>query len=134
MKHVDYQYIENDLKHHTLVAYAVKKGDDKIENPVGRILIKKYNINSNGKNHTIYRTESDTYGNAPSDFKNQVEDLMKKHYPATENHSYEIQDGLFDDGRAYIVVANYMITKMNTVSNNLLLKTIMVVTFIIKMD
>ncbi len=101
----NHEKIEDDLKHGTLVAYATKRGDDELEDPVGRVLIKRYkstNTSDDDEHHYIYRPENKTYGNVPNGFSEHVESLMKKHYPAKPNTGYELEDGLYSDGRRSI--------------------------------
>ena len=95
-----HHHIKNDLQNHTLVAYATKRGDDELEDPVGRVLIKKYStMLPNGKSHDIYRPEKGTYGDLPDGFTDHVEEIMKKHYPAKPDMNYHLSQGLYNDGR-----------------------------------
>ena len=99
-EHTNHKIIKEDLKRSTLVAYSTKTGDDDIENPMGRTLIKQYHGKlKDGSYHTIYRTENKTYGNAPPEFRNQVESIISKHYPAINGISYKLSDSLYNDGR-----------------------------------
>jgi hypothetical protein len=41
-EHGNHLKIKHDLKHGTLIAYSTKHGDDNIEKPMGRVLIKAY--------------------------------------------------------------------------------------------
>ncbi len=96
--------IKNDLKHGTLVAYATKRGDDDLEVPVGRVLIKRYKSTKkiDGEHHYIYRPENTTYGNVPDGFVDHVEEIMKKHYPAKPDINYSLEKTLYSDGRPNI--------------------------------
>ena len=99
----NHRYIKDDLQKGTLIAYSAKRGDDDIQSPMGRVLIKAFHSKlPNGDEHTIYRTEQKPYGDPPSDFKNQVESLMQKHYPAKSGRVYKIDSDLYNDGRAEI--------------------------------
>lgn len=80
------KHIVYDLDNHTLVAYLIKKGDNEIENPLGRVLIKKY-TSSNG--HSIYRA-NDGYGNISNSHIKKVNDIAKFHYPAIKDGKYHI--------------------------------------------
>lgn len=86
--------IRADLKHHTLVAYLVNKGDDNIEAPLGRVSIKKY-VNSNGD--FIYRTGKNVYGNMPPEYKDIINNVMKKHYKSTNGETYNLHKDLYPD-------------------------------------
>lgn len=79
-------YIGQHLNNHTLVAYLVKKGDDDIENPIGRVLIKKYYSNKD-ESH-IFRTSGSSYGSLPQEYSLKINNILKKIYPAKKNHSY----------------------------------------------
>lgn len=94
--------IEGDLKHHSLVVYATKKGDDDIEKPLARSLLKKYKSDSG---HVIYRPDaSDVYGNAPKGFKEAISKFAEDHWPAHKNVGYNLEDDLYNDtGRHHIM-------------------------------
>lgn len=95
----EHQHLKGDLKHHSLVAYATRNGDDYLEKPMGRVTIKKYVSTSkvNGKKHIIYRVGSDEYGNLPHGFTHQVNEIMKAHYPAHSGVEYKLADGLYKE-------------------------------------
>jgi hypothetical protein len=110
--------IQEDFKQGTLVAYSVKKGDDDIESPSGRILIKKYQETNTENPHTIYRPDITTYGNVPDGFKEHVESLMKKHYPAKAGSEYKMADRLYSDGRYHIEPIKIGLHKTYTTTEN----------------
>lgn len=95
----EHKHLKDDLKHHSLVAYATRKGDDYLEKPIGRVTIKKYESTSkvNGKKHVIYRVGSDEYGNLPHGFTHQVNEIMKAHYPAHSGVEYKLANGLYKE-------------------------------------
>lgn len=92
---LQHKLIKGDFKHHTLAVYAIKKGDDDIENPVARILLKKF-ISSKG--HAIYRTDSsDVYGNEPKGFEESVNKFAEHHWPAEPKTQYMLANGLYKE-------------------------------------
>lgn len=96
---VYYKKIKQDFKHHSLVVYAAKKGDDELENPTARILLKKF---VSKKGHAIYRTDaSATYGKAPAGFKDAVDKFASDNWPAKDNTDYKLASGLYMEGREH---------------------------------
>ncbi len=95
----EHTHLKSDLKHHSLVAYAAKKGDDYLEKPMGRVTIKRYESTKkvNGKTHIIYRVGSDEYGNLPHGFVDQVNSIMEQHYPAHSGTEYKLAKGLYKE-------------------------------------
>lgn len=89
------EHIKDDLKHGTMVAYLVKKGDDDIENPIARVNVKKYI----SKGHVIWRPENKAYGKPVDGFVSSVESYMSEKYPAKEKKEYVIHPDLYDDTR-----------------------------------
>lgn len=95
----NHHYIESDLKHHTLAAYLIKNGDDNLEKPLGRALIKKY-TSSDGE--SIYRANGKLYGNIPPEYVRIINEVMKKHYPS-KNKNYDLDGNLYPDGETSLV-------------------------------
>lgn len=112
---INHHKIADDLEHSTLVAYSVKKGDDNIESPSGRLLIKKYH--DAGNTHVIYRPDK-TYGDVPSGFHEQIESLMKKHYPSDTTKLYTLEKNIYDDGRERINPLKVGLYKERNVTRN----------------
>ena len=86
--------IKQDFKHHTLVVYATKKGDTAIENPLGRVLLKKF---VSPKKHVIYRLGSKVYGNPPPEFHEAVKKFSEDNWPAHDNTTYKLHKDLYQD-------------------------------------
>jgi hypothetical protein len=63
-------YIPNEIKAGTLVAYLIKKSDPNIEKPIARLLLKPY---INDKSTIYLGIDAAVYGTAPSGFKETVE-------------------------------------------------------------
>lgn len=94
----NHHYIEQDLKHKTMVAYLTKEGDDNIEKPIARIAIKKFLSGKKGKDvHKIWRPEHSVYGAESGGFTNKVNQLMVTHYPAKPRRTYEKEPSLYND-------------------------------------
>lgn len=98
--------IEDDIKHGTLIAYLVKKGDHNVEAPLGRILIKKHNaFDGKGnpvKGRSIYRPElGHAFGASPDNFKATVQNWSETHYPSLKEGEkalvYKKEPELYDD-------------------------------------
>lgn len=89
----NHKYIIKDFKHHTLVAYLTKKGDNSISEPLGRTLIKKF-VNTNG--HEIYRPSFADYGNINRGVSYILSQLCKNNFPAEEGN-YHMHPDLYPD-------------------------------------
>lgn len=89
--------IGDDLRHHTLAVYAVKRGDDDIENPVSRVLIKKYTASDNSS--SIYRPEPNPkhYGNPPHGFHEAVKKFSEENWPQKSDVEYKLEPSLYND-------------------------------------
>jgi hypothetical protein len=84
----------DDVKQGSLVAYAIRKNDTNINNPVGRLLIKPFE-NKNGR---ILATDRKIYGYSLTGFKDTVEKWLAEKQPET-NGIYTLHPDLYDDGK-----------------------------------
>lgn len=84
--------IEDDMRHGTLIAHMVKKGDDAISNPTARILLKKH-IDKNDPSKAIWRPEKVMkYGSPSKAFYNTVRQWSVHNYPTPVS----------DDGKEFV--------------------------------
>ena len=69
------RYVPLDIKHGTVIAYAIRKGDRNIQNPVARVLIKPFmEINEEKKESSVlFGIEDRVYGEEPPGFVDTVE-------------------------------------------------------------
>lgn len=95
--------VESDMKHGTLVATMVKKGDTFSTDPSARVLLKKF-VNPNNPNDTIYRPETKmSYGNPTSSFFQTVSKWSKDNYKGSglsadeDSRTYVKHHELYDD-------------------------------------
>jgi hypothetical protein len=88
------EYLPEDIKHGTHVAYLHHKNDKSISKPSARIALKPH---KNDKGHTILRPSHNTYGTASKSFHHTVNEWAKKHFPATPGKYYSPNDNLYDD-------------------------------------
>jgi hypothetical protein len=63
------QYVPQDIRAGTLVAYMITKDDVNINSPVGRILLKPY---INDQNQTAYALHNESYGTVTNEFRQAV--------------------------------------------------------------
>lgn len=99
--------IEHDIKHGTLIAYLVKKGDHAAENPIGRVLLKKHHaVDAHGEivpGRKIWKPEfAHDFGSSPDTFKATVESWANTHYPPLHEGekavAYKKEPELYNDG------------------------------------
>lgn len=94
------RYIKADLDHGTLVAYVHHKDDKNLENPEGRLLLKRHQaVNSTAPD--IWHPESRTYGSLSTDAEHTIKNWSEKNYPKHEDTIYQKHTDLYnDDGKA----------------------------------
>lgn len=98
--------VAQDIKHGTMIAYLVKKGDHNVEDPLGRILLKKHRAIDTKTGHPtgehIWRPETyHDFGHSPDNFKATVSKWAENHYPALQGGQkalkYTKHHDLYDD-------------------------------------
>ena len=98
---IERKYVDKDVKHGTLIAYAIKKGDRNIEDPVGRLLIKPFSLKKD-KSQVMLGIENTSYGEMPNGFRSTVvkwanainEKKIKYSYGTTKEHPELYPDSL----------------------------------------
>lgn len=88
------RYVEQDIKHGSLVAYLVNKNDPDITNPVARRLIKPY-LNAQGE---MIMMPDNGYGISNGEFKRSAYDFCAKHFNKGKTGEYRLKIGLYPDG------------------------------------
>ncbi len=91
---INHKKIVQDFKHHTLIAYLTKKGDDTATEPLGRTLVKKF-VDKEG--HEIYRPSFANYGDISNGVSYILNSHFQKNYPAKDNSDYEMHPDLYPD-------------------------------------
>lgn len=68
------EFIPKDIKAGTIIAYMTKVGDNNLNSPSGRIVIKPY---VNAKGETAYGTFKKVYGTVSKEFEKEVDTFVK---------------------------------------------------------
>jgi len=71
------EYVGEDIKYNTLIAYLIKEDDLNINRPQARVLIKPF-VNVKFPKRVIYFVEDFPYGSSPNGMKEQVETLFNE--------------------------------------------------------
>lgn len=98
------KFIKSDMTHGTLAAYVHDAHDTNLQNPHGRILLKRHDDIEGGhySGHTIFRPEQRTYGTGGKEFENTVNNWAEKHYPEEPGKMYAKHQDLYnDDGKTF---------------------------------
>ena len=74
---INNHYVPLDVESGTIIAYLVKSGDENIESPVARVLIKPF-IHETDPNQIIFGIENRIYGTAPDTFVQTVKAWVNK--------------------------------------------------------
>lgn len=90
--------IDKDIAEGTLVAYAIKNGDDNISKPDARLLIKPY---VNARKEVLFRVETKVYGNPVRGFREQITQWLRKVNANCSAGTYSLVKGLYNDGAGY---------------------------------
>lgn len=88
------QFVHQDIKEGTIIAYLITSQDLNIQNPISRILIKPY-INIKDKNDVVYDPDPE-YGTAPTKFYKTVYKLIDAAQPGKQGN-FELVDSLYCD-------------------------------------
>lgn len=91
-----FNHIIHEFKHGTLAAYITAKGDDNIDSPMARTLIKRY---INGK-HDIYRPVG-IYKGAGTSAEKTLQDFTQLNYPAAPDKTYTMARGVYPEGASH---------------------------------
>jgi hypothetical protein len=90
-----HEHLENDVAEGTLVAYAIRIGDDNIKQPLCRCLLKPF---KNDQGDILYRRESSVYGNNVPGFGDTLNKFVRKLNARVPSGEYWLTSGLYDDG------------------------------------
>ncbi len=92
------QFVANDIKQGTIVAYLIKNDDLEIDNPVGRVNIKPY-YSSRDESEVLYVPDLEIYGNVPDEkgFIEKIKDYLKEKQEVKLVGFYFKMGGLYSD-------------------------------------
>lgn len=117
-------YLKNDVKHGTHIAYLVHKNDVRGEKPLARIALKPF-MAEDGSNDVILRPEHRVYGDAPDAFTHTVNKFLNRHFPGGDA-VYRKHDSVYHDtGNRWIfgspksankVIDDYFVKKSDDVA------------------
>lgn len=91
------RFLAHDVAEGTLVAYAVRTADTNIQKPLGRCLLKPF-LSMDGKEHILYRRETDVYGNPVPGMAETVNRFLRKLNADVPAGMYKLNEKLYDDG------------------------------------
>lgn len=89
-------YLKQDVKHGTHVAYLHHKDDKDLERPLARIALKKFTDDETG--HSVLRPEKRTYGPASDAFTHTVHKFIDDKMPVHDSGIYRKNDSIYHDG------------------------------------
>lgn len=104
-------YLPRDMEHGTITAYVTKKGDDSIQEPIGRINLKRFENPTHGD---IFRPEGRGYGSMPKNAKKQIEDWAGEHYPSKPGIYMKNHELYNDDGQSVRIEHPDKMIEVNT--------------------
>jgi len=88
-------YLKQDVKHGTHVAYLHHKDDKELEHPLARIVLKKFTDEETG--HSVLRPENRTYGPASDAFTHTVHKFIDNKMPVHDSGIYRKNDSVYHD-------------------------------------
>lgn len=88
-------YLKQDVKHGTHVAYLHHKDDKELEHPLARIALKKFTDEETG--HSVLRPENRTYGPASDAFTHTVHKFIDDKMPVHDSGIYHKNDSVYHD-------------------------------------
>ena len=98
---INCEYVYDDIKQGTIVAYVVRNDDTNIENPIARKLIKPY-INKQDSSDYLYFPAQKIYGSFVDGFDNAAKIIADKinatYNPETKGVIYQLKKELYSDG------------------------------------
>lgn len=89
------RHVKADVAEGTLVAYAIREGDNNIQKPLCRCLLKPF-VNDDGD--VLYRRETSIYGNPAPGFAGALNVFLRKINAHVPEGFYQVVDGLYNDG------------------------------------
>lgn len=89
------RYTRADVKHGTLIAYLILKGDKNIDYPLGRVLIKPYRNTKRDEKEYLNVSEK-TYGYFPDEARNIVDKFIKEKQKGVEG-VFKFKSKLYND-------------------------------------
>ncbi len=104
--------IKKDIEYGVLVAYVVKSDDNKINNPISRLLIKPY-VNNKDKNDILWVRSDNLYGKNVGGFKESVDEWLSSCQGDDFEGLYCIKKDLYDDGKDYVRMSKPLPSEIN---------------------
>jgi hypothetical protein len=99
------QYLKQDVRHGTHVAYLIHRDDKNIERPLARVALKPFHDADDESNETILRPEDRVYGNARDSFTHTINRVLSTHFPGT-GYLYNKNEHLYDDDKNSLFVSD----------------------------
>lgn len=99
------QYLKQDVRHGTHVAYLIHRDDKNIERPLARVALKPFHDADDGSSETILRPEDRVYGNARDSFTHTINRVLSTHFPGT-GYLYNKDEHLYDDDKNSLFVSD----------------------------
>ena len=105
------------IEHGSLVAYLIRKNDKNIEEPIGRVLIRRF---SNEEGLSLAIAEDTSYGNAPGSFNTFIDEWLESKQTHIPKGLYKRVDNAYSDtfGRTYEKIARLLANAMLKYSGN----------------
>jgi t-SNARE complex subunit (syntaxin) len=96
-------FLKNEIKNGTHVAYLVRKDDTDLKTPIARIAIKQYE----SKDGHVSMLADKTYGLSHAGFVRTVNDWIHQNFPIDESKEYELRKGSYADNVPRTIVNNF---------------------------
>lgn len=90
-----HSHVEHDVAEGTLVAYSIRMGDDNIQKPLNRCLLKPF-VNEDGD--VLYRREGRVYGNNVPGFAPALGSVLRRLNAKVPDGFYKMVSSLYNDG------------------------------------
>jgi hypothetical protein len=109
------EHVMDDVREGTLVAYVIKKEDTNIQNPLNRVLIKKY-VNDEDDDDNMLGVEDSVYvaigSKTFNGFVETVEEWLAEKQGEVESE-YTLHHTLYDDGKYTLEPTNKILRKLS---------------------
>jgi len=97
-------YLKQDVKHGTHVAYLHHKDDKDLEHPLARIALKKFADDETG--HSVLRPENRTYGPPSDAFTHTVHKFINDKMPPNDSGIYHKNPNVYNDASKTTIIGN----------------------------
>jgi hypothetical protein len=119
--------IQNDIRHGTLIAYLVKKGDHDVENPIARVLLKRHHAFKDGsplgEHRDVWVPETGhDFGHPTDDFLHTVNRWSHTNYPRLRKGetsvTFKKNQSLYDDDEPIFLAKKKGVHKTGEIEKN----------------